>query len=79
MDCVCHWHLIVEEYGPEIIYFPGTKNVVTDFLSHQPFANHSLNELHILDELFAADAPDDNAFPLAFDVLSAHQQADPQL
>ena len=78
-DRVRHWRLIVEEYCPEIIYFPGTKNVVPDFLSHQPFADQSLNELHLLDELFAADALDDNAFPLAFDVLSAHQQADPQL
>ena len=41
-DRVHHWRLIVEEYGPEIIYFPGTKNVVADFLSHQPFADQSL-------------------------------------
>ena len=76
---VCHWRLIVEEYGPEIIYFPGTKTVVADFLSHQPFADQSPNELNLLDELFTTDNADDNAFPLAFDIISAHQQADAKL
>ena len=78
-DRVQCWRLIVEEYGPDIIYFPGTKNVVADFLSHQPFAKQSPNELNLLDKLFTANAPDDNAFPLTFDIISTHQQADAKL
>jgi RNase H-like domain found in reverse transcriptase len=79
-DHVRRWRLIVEEYGPEMIYFPGTKNVVADFLSHQPFAESPTNEINLLDELFLNDnKDDDSAFPLAFDVISSHQQADPKL
>jgi hypothetical protein len=71
-DRVCHWRLIVEEYGPQIIYFPGTHNVIADFLSCQPFSAPLANELHLLDELFAVD--DDDTFPLAFNTISSHHK-----
>ena len=77
---VHHWQLIVEEYDPEIMKnFPGTKNIVANFVSHQPFAEQSPNALNLLNELFATNDTDDNAFSLAFDVISSHQQADAKL
>ena len=71
---VCHWRLIVEEYGLTIIYFPGTKNVVTDFLSCQPFDDSPPPDLHFVDELFTLN--DDDTLPLDFDLISKHKQAD---
>jgi hypothetical protein len=45
-DCECHWQLIVEEYGPEIVYLPGVKNIVANFLSCHPISTNSINEIH---------------------------------
>jgi hypothetical protein len=73
-DRVHHWQLIVEEYGPEIIYLPGVHNIVADFLSCHPISSNSINELHCIDEIFTMD--NDDSFPLDFAMISTHQQAD---
>jgi hypothetical protein len=41
-DHVTCWWLIVEEYGPNIVYLPSKCNIITDALSHLP----KLKELH---------------------------------
>jgi hypothetical protein len=67
--------LIVEEYGPNIVYLPSKCNIIADALSCLP----KLNELHdksaFLEEIFALDKQI-NAFPIAFDVISKAQLAD---
>jgi hypothetical protein len=73
-DCVHHWQLIVEEYGPEIVYLPGVHNIVADFLSHHPISTDSINEIHCIDEIFPTN--DNNSFPLDFAMINSHQQAD---
>jgi hypothetical protein len=50
-DHVRHWQLIVEEYGPEIVYLPGVHNIVADFLSCHPISTNSINEIHCIDEI----------------------------
>ena len=32
-DCVYRWRLLLEEYGPEIIYIKGEDNIVADAIS----------------------------------------------
>jgi hypothetical protein len=73
-DCVRHWRLIVEEYGPEIVYLPGMHIIVADFLSRHPISTDSINEIHCIDEIFPID--DNDSFPLDFATISSHQQAD---
>jgi hypothetical protein len=69
--------LIVEEYGPEIVYLPGVHNIVAHFLSRHPISMNSINEIHCIDENFPID--DNNPFPLDFATISTHQQADAHL
>jgi hypothetical protein len=76
-DHVRHWRLIVEEYGPEIVYLPRVDNIVADFLSHHPISTNSINEIHCIDEIFPINEND--SFPLDFATISSHQQADVRL
>jgi hypothetical protein len=67
--------LIVEEYGPNIVYLPGKCNIITDALSRLPKLNKLHDESTILAEIFALNEQLD-AFPIAFDVVSKAQLAD---
>jgi hypothetical protein len=69
-DRVRRWRLIVEEYGPEIVYVPGVHNIVADFLSHHPISTDSINEIHCIDEIFPIN--NNNSFPLDFAMISSH-------
>jgi hypothetical protein len=69
--------LIVEEYGPEIVYFPGVHNIVANFLSHHLISTDSINEIHCIDKIFPIN--DNDSFPLDFVTISTHQQADAHL
>jgi hypothetical protein len=73
-DRVRCWRLIVEEYGPEIVYLPRVHNIIADFLSHHPISTNSINEIHCIDEIFPINKND--SFPLDFAMISSHQQAD---
>jgi hypothetical protein len=73
-DCVCRWRLIVEEYGPEIVYLPRVHNIVAYFLSCHPISTNSINKIHCIDEIFPINNND--SFPLDFAMISSHQQAD---
>jgi hypothetical protein len=71
------WQLIVEEYGPEIVYLLGVQNIVADFLSHHPISTFSINELHCIHKIFALY--NDDSFPFDCAMISTHQQADAHL
>jgi hypothetical protein len=67
--------LIVEEYGPNILFLPGKHNIIADALSHLPKLNEPHDKSLFLEEIFALDEQID-AFPIAFDVISKAQLAD---
>jgi hypothetical protein len=58
------WQLIVEEYGPKIVYLPSKHNIIADALSHLPKLDEPHDESAFLEEIFALDEQT-NAFPVA--------------
>jgi hypothetical protein len=71
---VTHWQLIVEEYGPNIVYLPGKHNIIADALSCLPKLSDPHDESTFLEEIFALDKKID-AFPIEFNVISKAQLA----
>jgi hypothetical protein len=67
--------LIVEEYGPNIVYLPGKCNIIADALSCLPKLKEPQDESTFLEEIFAFDKQLDT-FPIAFDLISKAQLAD---
>ena len=77
-DRVTRWRLIVEEYGPNIVYLPGKRNIIADALSRLPKLKETHDESTFLEEIFAFDDQLD-AFPIAFDIISKAQLADKKI
>jgi transposase InsO family protein len=71
-DRVRRWKLIIEEYGPNLIYVKGHKNIIADALSRLPICEVPMDESYFFQECFA----DDDEFPLSFDVISEEQNND---
>jgi hypothetical protein len=76
-DRVTCWRLIVEEYGPKIVYLPGKCNIIANALSRLPKLEPH-DESVFLEEIFALDEQTD-AFPIAFDVISKAQLTDKKI
>jgi hypothetical protein len=64
--------LIVQEYSPNIVYFPGKHNIIADALSCLPKLHEPHDESTFLEEIFAFDEQLD-AFPITFDAISKAQ------
>jgi hypothetical protein len=47
--------LIVEEYGPKIVYLPSKCNIIADALSRLPKLDEPHDESAFLEEIFALD------------------------
>jgi hypothetical protein len=77
-DRVTRWQLIVEEYGPNIVYLPGKRNIIADALSCLPKLKETQDESTFLEEIFAFDDQLD-AFPIAFDIISKAQLTDKKI
>ena len=68
------WRLLIEEFGPEFINFPGVNNIVVDCLSRLEYDNNNDQTDH-----FALDKEDINAYPLSYKLIMKHQQKDNKL
>jgi hypothetical protein len=77
-NCITRWRLIVEEYGPKIVYLPSKRNIIADALSCLPKLDEPHDESAFLEEIFALNKQTD-AFPIAFDVISKAQLADKKI
>ncbi len=85
---VIRWRLILEEYGPELLYIKGEKNIVADALSRLNLMTleEFQEQYHIeptseaMSELFAGDEDDvPDSYPLVYRKIYDGQQADQEL
>jgi hypothetical protein len=83
---VMRWHLILEEYSPELIYLPGKKNIVADALSRLDINNNeisskTLSETLAMDnaKLFGEDTLEQHIFSVNLKLIQQEQQKDKQL
>ena len=78
---VMRWRLLLEEYGPELIYIKGEDNVVADGLSRLDFEGYSHFEPSHFDyeEFFSLDEVDKDVNPLSFNILHKYQLKDKKL
>jgi hypothetical protein len=50
LDCVYRWRLLLEEYGPGIVYFKGIHNTVADAISrleYDPSVDQTAENYHL--------------------------------
>ena len=71
---VMRWRLIIEEFGPKLLYIKGENNVVADALSRL-----ALKEEEFSLDAFAFSAKDVKGFPLTYKYIYEAQQADAEL
>ena len=79
-DRVMRWRLILEEYGPKLLYIKGEKNVVADALSRLDLSDDMPAQLTIerQSELFAND-DEAGDYPLPYHRIFEEQNADEDL
>ena len=75
---VMRWRLIIEEFGPELIYLQGKKNVVADALSRIDTDDHSSVADTQFDSLATHELPPET-FPLTYKTISEKQNLDASL
>ena len=78
---VMRWRLIIEEFGPELIYIPGQSNIVAKALSRLPIENDNQLDQNNIEEYLALDDDDlpASALPISFQTILKHQQKDKNL
>src|SRR5210317_352670 len=81
---VMRWRLLLEEFGPELIYLKGEKNIVADALSRLPMEEEDTNEINTFETmaLYNAETVKDKKveyYPLRFKTILKHQKEDEEL
>jgi Integrase zinc binding domain len=80
-----HWHLILEEYGPKLLYVKGEKNLVADALGRLPIATDNtdmdISDLYYLADHFGLEDSDllDDIYPLHYQLIQKYQKTDKPL
>ena len=78
---ILYWHLLIEEFGPEIKYINGPTNVVDGTLSHLNILTDPL-DVHLFSiviGLTRMTSQPDNAFPITYDLLNQEKTKDKTL
>ena len=86
IERVIRWRLLIEEYGPELRYIKGAKNVIADILSRLPLLDEIPPTETSLEywQCFAQPADDvndlpDDAMPVTFKLIYNEQRKDARL
>ena len=77
-DRVMRWRLAIEEYGPELVYIKGERNVVADALSRLAMKDDVIDNIEFISDQFGLDDKDlpRNMFPLKFKTIAKYQEKD---
>jgi hypothetical protein len=83
VERVMRWHLIIEEYSPELIYLKGESNTVADALSRleltpsndQQENNENSHDIYYLADHFGLEDDDlpSDAYPLQYKIIAKYQ------
>ena len=76
---IMRWHLIIEEFGPELTYIKGPKNVVADALSRLDLLHVEAFDVPIDNFGFDDDDLPEDAFPVSYDIIAREQAKDTAL
>ena len=68
------WRLLIKEFGPELHYWPGKKNIVADCLNRLEYDEDVVTLEH-----FALKKEDINEYPLSYKIIMKYQQKDKAL
>jgi RNase H-like domain found in reverse transcriptase len=72
-ECVMRWRLLIEEFGPELIYIKGNSNVVADALSCLNITSEPMSCDHTIVTDFYGATMKDILFPITFYNNLCHQ------
>jgi len=81
-DRVIRWRLLIEEYGPRLIYIKGPDNDVADALSRLNISNMFPEEditTEVLAERYGIEKLEPDTFPLTYATIRKYQLADAEL
>ena len=70
------WRLLLEEYGPEIVYIKGHKNIVADALSRLPKQGDIVDDV---DTVLPFVPVEPSVFPVNLKTIHEHQVSDRSL
>ena len=73
---VMRWRLLLEEYGPEIVYIKGHKNIVADALSRLPKQGDIVDDV---DAILPFVPVEPTVFPVNLQLIHEHQVSDRSL
>ena len=73
-DRIYRWRLLIEEYGPEIIYIKGIHHTVADAISRLDFT--PIKHEEPLSAVFANRSEEDEIYPLTIKEIAEAQSAD---
>ena len=84
---VMRWRLLIEEFGPELTYIKGEKNIVADALSRLDIEDNETSPPDSLEQLllsnmecFASDIKlPSTVYPVSFQLIHQQQQLDNEL
>ena len=78
---VMRWHLIIEEFNPEIRYIKGEHNIVADSLSRLPRTSDiaECNTIYEYSELFQVNELSADDYPVSYSIIDKYQRKDKHL
>ena len=72
---VKNWRLLVEDFGPKILYYPGKLNLEADTISRHPQSRERTDASEILEEVMLNYPDNIQQFPGQFHLIQQSQQA----